>query len=65
MLFDGDLIIETDDQCYTCEYVKRGIACPLLEALTEGVVKLQEDITVSRCGFYKEHKRHLNIVSGL
>ena len=54
--------IEDDDQCITCENYAKGVACPLLEALGQGVVYLEGNLTVSNCGFYKEFKRHLKLV---
>lgn len=54
--------IEEDDQCITCENYAKGVACPLLEAIGEGVVYLEGNLTVSNCGFYKEFKRHLKLV---
>jgi hypothetical protein len=62
MYLDVDLHLEADDQCMSCEHFNRGVACPLLEALTSGVVALQMDVVVKNCGFYKEFKRHLNVV---
>ena len=54
--------IEDDDQCLTCENYARGVACPLLEALGQGVVYLEDSLTVTNCGFYKEFKRTLKLV---
>jgi hypothetical protein len=54
--------IEDEDQCMTCENYAKGIACPLLEALGQGVVYLEDSLTVSNCGFYKEFKRTLKLV---
>ncbi len=62
MFFDGQVHIEEDDQCYTCEHFLKGVQCPLLEALAEGVVELDEDITVKNCGFYKQFHRHLRLI---
>ncbi len=59
---DGQIHIEQDDQCFSCEFFQKGIACPLLEALGEGVVYLDGDIQVSNCGFYKPFKRHLKVI---
>jgi len=59
---DGKIYIEEDDQCMTCENYAKGVACPLLMALGEGVVFLDGDLTVEDCGFYKEFKRNLRIV---
>lgn len=59
---DYTVYIEDDDQCLTCESYAKGIACPLLEALGQGVVFLEDSLTVTNCGFYKEFKRSLKIV---
>lgn len=59
---DGIVYIEDEDQCLTCENYARGVACPLLEALGEGVVFLEDNLTVTNCGFYKEFKRTLKLV---
>lgn len=62
MYYDGEVHIEPEDQCFTCEYFLKGVQCPLLEALGVGVVNLEGDVYVSNCGFYKEFKRHLRVV---
>lgn len=59
---DGTIYIEDDDQCLTCVNYARGVACPLLEALGEGVVYLEDSLTVTNCGFYKEFKRTLRLI---
>lgn len=59
---DYTVYIEDDDQCITCENYSRGVACPLLEALGQGVVYLEDNLTVTNCGFYKEFKRTLKLV---
>lgn len=59
---DYTVFIEDDDQCLTCENYARGVACPLLEALGQGVVFLEDSLTVTNCGFYKEFKRTLSLV---
>jgi len=59
---DYTVYIEDDDQCLTCENYSRGVACPLLEALASGVVYLEDSLTVTNCGFYKEFKRTLKVV---
>lgn len=59
---DETVFIEDNDQCITCDNYARGIACPLLEALGQGVVFLEDSLTVTNCGFYKEFKRTLSIV---
>lgn len=63
MYFDGTNVhIEEDDQCFSCEYFMKGVTCPLLEALAQGVVELQGDVQVSNCGFYIKFERHLKLV---
>ncbi len=62
MYVDGAIHIEKTDQCYTCEYFVKGVMCPLLEALALGVVELSGEMTVQNCGFYKQFKRHLQVV---
>lgn len=59
---DDTVFIEDEDQCLTCENYAKGVACPLLEALGQGVVYLEDNLTVTNCGFYKEFKRMLSIV---
>lgn len=59
---DDVVYIENDDQCISCENYARGVACPLIEALGLGVVYLEDNLTVTNCGFYKEFKRSLRIV---
>ena len=59
---DYRVFIEDDDQCITCENYAKGVSCPLLEALGSGVVFLEDSLTVTNCGFYKEFKRMLKIV---
>lgn len=59
---DDTVYIEDDDQCINCENYARGVACPLLEALGQGVVYLEDSLTVTNCGFYKEFKRTLKLV---
>lgn len=59
---DYTVYIEDDDQCITCENYAKGVACPLLEALGSGFVHLEDSLTVTNCGFYKEFKRTLRIV---
>jgi len=62
MYYDGNVHIEEEDQCYTCEYFLKGVMCPLLEALAVGVAHLEGDVLVKNCGFYVEFKRHLQLV---
>lgn len=59
---DYTIYIEDDDQCLTCDNYARGVSCPLLEALGQGVVYLEDSLTVTNCGFYKEFKRTLTLV---
>lgn len=59
---DGTVYIEDEDQCISCDNYARGVACPLLEALGAGFVYLEDSLTVTNCGFYKEFKRTLKIV---
>jgi hypothetical protein len=59
---DYTVYIEDDDQCLYCENYARGVACPLLEALGQGVVYLEDNLTVTNCGFFKEFKRTLKLV---
>lgn len=60
--YDDTVYIEDEDQCLTCENYAKGIACPLLEALGQGYVYIEESMVVTNCGFYKEFKRTLKIV---
>lgn len=59
---EDTVYIEDDDQCLTCENYAKGIACPLIEALGQGYVYIEESMIVTNCGFYKEFKRTLKIV---
>lgn len=59
---NNTIYIEDTDQCSTCEHYKKGIACPLMEALGQEIVYIYDDVTVQNCGFYKEFKRILKIV---
>ena len=61
---DGQIHIEDDDQCSSCEFFARGVMCPLLEALATGVAHLDGDVMVKNCGFYVPFKRHLRVVDG-
>ena len=60
---DQTVYIEDEDQCLTCENYARGTSCPLIEALGVGVVHLEDSMTVTNCGFYKEFKRTLKLVT--
>jgi hypothetical protein len=59
---EGYVHVEDEDQCMTCDNFNKGIACPLLQALGMGYVSLEENLTVTKCGFYKKFERHLKIV---
>ena len=59
---DDTVYIEDEDQCLTCENYSKGVACPLIEALGQGVVYLEDSLTVTNCGFYKEFKRTLKLI---
>jgi len=59
---DYTVYIDDDDQCLSCDNYARGVACPLLEALGQGVVYLEDSLTVTNCGFYKEFKRSLKVI---
>ena len=59
---NGRIYIESDDQCIECKNYAEGIACPLLLALGQGVVYLEDNLTVVDCGFYKKFERNLYIV---
>ena len=62
MYFDGNVHIEDDDQCFSCEYIHKSITCPLMEALAMGIVELDGQVFVTNCGFYKKFERHLRVV---
>ncbi|MEM0951172.1 MAG: hypothetical protein AAGI66_03400 [Cyanobacteria bacterium P01_H01_bin.74] len=62
MYYDGQIHIEEEDQCYSCEYFQKGVTCPLLEALGCGIAQLNSDVLVKNCGFYVKFQRHLHIV---
>ena len=64
MFYDGEVHIEEDDQCFTCEYFCKGVMCPLLEALAVGVASLSGEVSVKNCGFYVEFKRTLKVIDG-
>ncbi|MFA6988521.1 MAG: hypothetical protein WC197_00480 [Candidatus Gastranaerophilaceae bacterium] len=59
---DGYVHVEDEDQCMTCDNFNKGIACPLLQALGLGYVTLEENLTVTSCGFYKKFERHLKLI---
>lgn len=60
---DGEVRIDEEDQCITCEKFVKGINCPLIEALGLGVVFFEDELLVTNCGFYKEFKRHLKVIN--
>ncbi|OGI01932.1 MAG: hypothetical protein A2Y25_02900 [Candidatus Melainabacteria bacterium GWF2_37_15] len=59
----GKVFVEKEDQCMSCKNFKKGVECPLLQALGFGVVTLEGTLYVTNCGFYSEYKRHLNLVN--
>ena len=59
---DGNVHIEEDDECITCENLQKGIACPLIQAIAQGVVFIEDSLNVTNCGFYKKFERHLKLV---
>ncbi|MDR1169025.1 MAG: hypothetical protein LBK53_09100 [Heliobacteriaceae bacterium] len=59
---DGKIYIEDDDQCIDCKNYAVGVACPLLMALGQGVVYMEDSLTVRDCGFYVRFSRHLHVV---
>jgi hypothetical protein len=59
---DGVVRIDPDDQCASCQYFLKGVSCPLIEALGVGIVSLEIEVSVTNCGFYKEFKRHLQVI---
>lgn len=65
MYFDGTIQIEESDNCFTCEYFRKSVACPLLEALALNVVVMVDEeagVNVRNCGFFVEFKRTLKVV---
>ncbi len=63
MYSDGEKVyIEDDDICVNCENYVKEFACPLLNALVQGDVFLEDSLVVTRCGFYREFRRVLRIV---
>ena len=63
MYSDGEKVfIEDDDICLTCENYVKDFDCPLLGALIQGDVFIEESLIVTKCGMYKEFKRVLHIV---
>lgn len=59
---ESKVYIEDEDQCMTCDNYAKGVSCPLLEALGQGVVYLEDSLYVTNCGFYKEFRRTLKLV---
>lgn len=59
---NGEVRIDNEDQCITCEKFAKGVNCPLIEALGLGAVFFDDELMVTNCGFYKEFKRHLSVV---
>ena len=63
MYSDGEKVyMEDDDLCLSCENYVKEFDCPLLGALVQGDVYLEDNLIVKKCGFYKEFKRVLHIV---
>lgn len=63
MYSDGEKVyVEDDDICLSCENYVKVFDCPLLGALVQGDVYLEDSLIVKKCGFYKEFKRVLHIV---
>ncbi len=63
MYSDGEKVyMEDDDLCLSCENYVKEFECPLLGALVQGTVYLEDNLVVKKCGFYKEFKRVLHIV---
>lgn len=59
---DSKVFIEDDDLCINCQNYVQSVNCPLLSALAQGDVFLEDSLTVKGCGFYDEFKRSLRIV---
>ena len=59
---NNNLVIEEDDQCITCANFNKGVACPLVQALAQGVVFIEDSLNVTNCGFYEKFERHLKLV---
>lgn len=58
---NNNLIIEDDDQCITCSKLNKGVACPLIQALAQGVVFIEDSLNVSNCGFYEKIRKTFKI----
>jgi len=61
-IYDNNIYIEEDDKCITCANLQKGVACPLIQALAQGVVFIEDSLSVSNCGFYEKFERHLKLV---
>lgn len=59
---DGYVHIEEDDECISCENLQKSKACPLVMAIAQGVVFIDDSLNVVNCGFYKKFERHLKLV---
>ena len=59
---NGNVHIEEDDECISCENLQKGVACPLIMAIAQGAVFIDESLNVTNCGFYKKFERHLRLV---
>ena len=59
---EGSVFVEKEDQCMSCENFKKGVECPLLQALGFGAAILDPIINFNVYGFYQESKRHLKLV---
>lgn len=61
---ESKVFIENDDLCISCKNYVQDLNCPLLSALAQGDVFLENSLQVTDCGFYREFKRKLHIVKG-
>ena len=59
---NGNIHIEEDDECISCENLQKGVACPLILAIAQGAVFIDDSLNVVNCGFYKKFERHLRLV---
>ncbi len=59
---NGNVHIEEDDECISCENLQKGVACPLILAIAQGAVFIDDSLNVVNCGFYKKFERHLKLV---
>lgn len=60
--YNGSVHVQTEDQCMTCKNFEQGVACPLLQALAMGFVKMDGTLYVTNCGFYEKFTRKLRLV---